>query len=168
MAVKRVFLSHVPGNPRSDYLRAVLPLAEDCSEADAVAVPLLAEETAGALAAALAAGQPALLPYEALPKRLSRQAGESLSALVRSGLILCPLTELPGWAGRGASCPVLLTLARLKELAARGIERVFLANVPGATPLAVTEARRRYIHLTGGNYPGIGQSYRFGLVYAEK
>lgn len=90
MAVKRVFLSHVPGNPRSDYLRAVLPLAEDCSEADAVAVPLLAEETAGALAAALAAGKPALLPYEALPKRLSRQAGRACPPWSEAALSSAP------------------------------------------------------------------------------
>lgn len=158
----------VPGDPRSDYLKAVLPPAPSWDAAAAVAVPVLTAELVNPLAAALAAGKLALLPYEALPQRLSRAAGESLSALVRSGLILCPLTQLPRWVKTGASCRELLTLERLRAFAARGLDRVYLAALPGATPLAAREAKRLNIHLTGGSYPGIGQSHRFGLVYAEK
>lgn len=168
MADRRAFLWEVPGDPCSDYLRATLPLAQSPDDAGVLVLPALTPATATPLAAALAAGKPVLLPWETLPGRLSREAGESLSALIQNGLILCPLTELPRWARGGTSCRTLLTLERLKAFAAQGFDRIYLANLPGATPLAAAEAKRRNIHLTGGTYPGIGQSHRFGLVYAEK
>lgn len=152
MAAKRVFLAELPGDPLSDYLRAVLLLADRPETADALAVPRLTAATGEVLAAALAAQKPAYLPVEALPERPGAALARGLSVLAGRGLILCPLTALPKWTQRGVSCRELLTLERLKALAEQGFDRVYLAGRPGATPLAAAEAKRRNIYLTGGNY----------------
>lgn len=168
MPARRVFLPEVPGEPCSDYLKATLPLVQNPDDADVLAVPALTPATATPLAAALAAGKPALLPREALPEVWSGTLRRSLSLLTGCGLMVCPLTELPRWVRSGASCQVLLTLERLKAFAAQGFDRIYLANAPAATPLAAAEAKRLNIHLTGGNDPGTGQSHRLGMVYQKK
>lgn len=168
MAAKRAFLLKIPGDPRSEYLKATLLLAERRETADALVVPTLTGDAAEPLAAALAAGKRAYLPTEALPERISPSLRAGLSLLTRRGLIICPLTALPRWVQTGINCPVLLTYERLKEFAARGFDRIYLAARPGATPLAVWAARDRRIHLTGGNGFGTCQGDRFGVVYPEK
>lgn len=168
MVVKRAFLAHIPGDPNSDYLRAVLPLAPALREADAAVLPRLTAETAGPLLDALTLGKPVFLPTESLPETLTRPLAAGLSQLTGQGLTVCPLTELPRWVQTGASCPALLTYERLKTLAAQGIDRIYLAARPAATPLAVTAAKTWNIHLTGGINSGTGQSHRLGVVYPEK
>lgn len=168
MGAKRAFLVHLPGDPLSDYLRAVLPHAPGPEEADALVLPRLTKAAAEPLERALAAGKPAFLPAEALPRRGSGALGRGLSALEQCGLILCPLTALPRWVQTGASCRGLLTVERLRALAAAGVERVYLAGRPGATPLAAAEAKRQNIHLTRGDPYGTGQGHRFGVVHQEE
>lgn len=168
MVVKRAFLAHIPGDPNSEYLRAVLPLAPNLREADAAVLPRLTAETAEPLLDALMLGKPVFLPAESLPETLTRPLAAGLSQLTRRGLTVCPLTELPRWVQTGASCPALLTYERLKTLAAQGIDRIYLAARPAATPLAVTAAKTWNIHLTGGIDAGTGQSHRLGVVYPEK
>lgn len=168
MPAKRAFLVHLPGDPNSDYLRAVLPLAPTLREADAAVLPRLTAETAGPLLDALRLGKPVFLPAESLPEVMTRTLAAGLSELIRQGLAVCPLTQLPKWVQTGASCPALLTLERLKVLAAQGFDRIYLAARPGATPLAVTAAKTWNIHLTGGIDAGTGQSHRLGVVYPEK
>lgn len=153
MAVKRVFLAELPGDPLSDYLKATLSLAPTLRDADGAVLPRLTKAAGETLAAALADQKPAYLPAEALPRRPTPALTQGLSILTGRGLILCPLTALPGWVQKGTSCRELLTLERLKRLAARGFDRVYLAGRPGATPLAAAEAKRRNIYLTGGNDP---------------
>lgn len=168
MPARRAFLREVPGDPCSDYLKATLPLADRPETADALVVPRLTEETAGALLDALRLGKPALLPAEALPDVLSSALRSGLSQLTQCGLIVCPLTELPRWVLSGTGCPLLLTYGRLKELAERGFDRVYLAARPAATPLALAAAKAWNIRLTGGICPGTGQSDRFGMVHQKK
>lgn len=168
MPPKRAFLAELPGDPLSGYLKATLALSPTLEGADALALPALTAATLAALTAALGAGKPVYLPTEALPETLTPALAEGLSALTRHGLIICPLTDLPRWVERGVSCPKLLTLERLKTLAAQDFDRIYLAVRPGATPLAVQTAKRLNIRLTGGNFHGAGKSHRFGVVHQEK
>lgn len=168
MAAKRAFLAHIPGDPISEYLNAALPLVPVLREADTFVLPRLTQPAAEPLLAALAAGKPALLPREALPERWSGTLGQSLSLLTGQGLVICPLTALPAWVQSGTSCRELLTYERLKAFAAQGFERIYLAGRPAATPLAVTAAKARNIHLTGGEGYGACQSHRLGVVYQKK
>lgn len=168
MVVKRAFLAHIPGDPNSDYLRAMLPLAPALREADAAVLPRLTAETAGPLLDALTLGKPVFLPAESLPETLTRPLAVGLSQLTGQGLAVCPLTGLPSWVQTGVSCPALLTYERLKTLAAQGIDRIYLAARPAATPLAVTAAKTWNIHLTGGINSGTGQGHRLGVVHKKK
>lgn len=168
MAAKWAFLAHIPGDPLSEYLNAALPLAPALGEADAFVLPRLTKGAAEPLLVALAAGKPALLPREALPERWSGTLGRSLSLLAGRGLVICPLTALPAWVQSGTSCRGLLTYERLRAFAAQGFDRIYLAGRPAATPLAVTAAKTRNIHLTGGERYGACQSHRLGVVYQKK
>lgn len=168
MPPKRAFLAELPGDPRSDYLKATLTLSPTLDSADALALPALTAVTLEHLTAALSVGKPAYLPQEALPEPLTPALAEGLSALTRHGLILCPLTDLPRWVQTGTTCPNLLTLERLQTLAAKGFDRIYLAARPGATPLAAQTAKRQNIPLTGGTFHGAGKSHRFGVVHPEK
>lgn len=168
MEAKRVFLAELPGDPVSDYLRAVLPLTASLADAGAAVLPALTEETAVFLTEALRAEKPVYLPAEALPEILTPALKAGLSALSRRGLIVCAMADLPRWVETGANCPVVLTLERLKTFAAQGTDRIYLAGVPAATPLARKTAKELSIDLTGGIHPGVGKSHRFSLVYPQK
>lgn len=168
MPPKRAFLAEVPGDPRSDYLKATLALSPTPEGADALVLPALTAATLERLPTALLAGKPVYLPTEALPPTLTPALAEGLSALTRHGLILCPLTDLPRWVQTGTTCPNLLTLERLQILAAKGFDRIYLAARPAATPLAAQTAKRLNIPLIGGTFHGAGKSHRFGVVYPEK
>lgn len=168
MGGKRAFLVELPGDPNSDYLRAVLPLAPTLAEADGAVLPRLTGETAGTLVDALKLGKAAFLVAESLPDPLPRSLTAGLSALTRRGLMVCPLTQVAAWVQTGVSCPQLLTYERLKTLAAQGFDRIYLAARPGVTPLALRAAKTRNIQLTGGVCSGTGQGHRLGVVHPEK
>lgn len=168
MAAKRAFLVHLPGDPLSDYLRAVLPLAADLRDADALVLPRLTKVAAEPLLGALAAGKPAFLPWEALPGTWSGPLRRGLSILEARGLMVRPLTQLAAWVQSGASCRELLTFERLKDLGAQGFDRIYLAGRPAATPLAVKTAKTQNIYLTGGVRSGTCQGHRLGVVHEEK
>ena len=168
MAAKRVFVPPLPQSPLYRYLREVLPLAEGMTRADAVALPVLAAQTADALLDGLERGLAVYLPVESLPEWLAPALRAGLAALGRRGLTVCTLADLPHWVETGVSCPALLTAERLNAYAARGIDRVYLAGNPAATPLARRAARTRGIQLTGGMCRGTGKSHRLSLVYPQE
>lgn len=168
MTVKRAYLLELPGEPNFAYLQAALRLAPDWPSADVLALPALTAGAVPLLTRALGEGRPAYLPAEALPQSVERPLRESLSALTRKGLTICPLTELPRWVETGANYPGLLTLERLNALMGQGFDRIYLSAVPAATPLARNVARQRKIHLRGGIGHGTGEGDRLGLVHEEK
>lgn len=142
--------------------------AEDLLLAERVIVPSLTENSIPELAAALHLEKTVFLPAEAAPGPWSPAARRGLAQLMGAGLILCPLTRLPRWVATGVSCRELLTLERLEHLAAQGFDRIYLAGVPAATPLARQAAKRRNIHLMGVSVSGTGKGDRLGVVYAQE